>query len=654
MSKRARVVGRGWVLDRGGARRGLLSPTVLLLLLLLTPALPRAAAETTATSAAAGAPAAQLPAPRLRPFPKSLSGDLPYDVDVNLVRLLDARGELRSAQREFDILAWQAFLALNWPAAKDGRPDVRKTPADTAAPRVWSFWRPSETIFLPDGAKPAPWRDGTALGELELFRAKAAWRQTTNSADQNFQAFSGPLVDQNGKWVRYQVLVNREEFDYLFANGLYNLDGQAAFSRRAADNVVDFPAGDRARRRRGAIEIKLAWKELGPNDDRARFFTSRVKVTVSDPPPPGQSGPQVKEIDAGLVGMHIAMHTRSSPEWIWATFEQIDNVRQNRGPHGEPVGPSFRDPARQLPENVLPPKNAIIDPKTGQPVIVNPRSTNPVPTTWVESLTTTPVQVARVPVPKQGSLNPLDETVSADAAALNEEVQAALRAMGSVFQYYELIGTQWPIHPNAPAFAGGAATAPESITHKTPGDVIPVFLVNTTMETYFQKGQQPAGPLEQDDRLAADAPPIDSTPVIGTESCVGCHYSSGICVGFKKAADGSDLFDTTTGQRVPIFGENSHFGRTGNANFSWLLQIEGRALPATHGAGPPPSPAGAPPRPQPRAPARLLDVRPLLERTGSAGARLMDPTVAPRAQSPGAAPAPPPSLPRAPAPAPKR
>lgn len=182
-------------------------------------------------------------------------------------------------------------------------------------------------------------------------------------------------------------------------------------------------------------------------------------------------------------------------------------------------------------------------------------------------------------VPTQGSLNPFDSQLSRSAQELNSQVQQLLKKQSSVFQYYELIGTQWPLHPNAPAAPGGEGSAPESITHKTPGDVVPVFLVNTTMETYFQKGRQPAGPLEQDDRLAPNAPPIDKTEIFGTESCVGCHYSAGICIGFKHNSDGNYEIDKATGQRIPIFGQNSHFGKSGSANFSWLLQIEARSRP---------------------------------------------------------------------------
>jgi hypothetical protein len=63
-------------------------------------------------------------------FPTPLSPDLPYDVDVAKVRKLDNEGKIAVAQREFDILAWRAFIALNWPADKDGQPDRSKTIAD--------------------------------------------------------------------------------------------------------------------------------------------------------------------------------------------------------------------------------------------------------------------------------------------------------------------------------------------------------------------------------------------------------------------------------------------------------------------------------------------------------------------------------------------
>jgi hypothetical protein len=555
---------------------------------------------------------APLHAQSFRPFPVPVSGDLPYDVDVNKVRELDKQGKVIEAQREFDILSWQAFLALNWPADAHGQPQQPNDPkkvADTKGPRVWNFWRSSSSIFLPDGATPSPWTESAASSQdPNAYTVKAAWRQHTTSADQNFQAFAGPLVDQNGKWARYESLVNHEEFDYIVQNELYSQDGQVAFSQRPADNQVDFPIND-GHKKHGAIEIKLAWKELGNGDDPTRFYTTKIKARISEPAKPGQTEPETREFEAGLVGMHITMHTESSPEWIWATFEQIDNVRVNKDAHGNPTHPNFFNPNVPQPVNILPGKNAVIDPKTGFPVVVT--DPNVTPTTWIESLTTAPVQLARIDVPTQGQLNPLDAKIADQAADLNKQVQAELAKLNSVFQYYELIGTQWPVNPNAPAFAGGEGSAPESITHKTPGNMVPVFLVNTTMETYFMKGKQPAGPLEQDDRLAPNAPPIDSTIVIGTESCVGCHYSSGICIGFKTNDDGSYKIDPDTGKRIPIFGENCHFGKTGNASFSWLFQIESQSKPYT----PPANSTAATQATSPKKakavknPAKMLDIK---------------------------------------------
>jgi len=312
----------------------------------------------------------------------------------------------------------------------------------------------------------------------------------------------------------------------------------------------------------GAIEVKLAWKQLGPGDVRDRFLRKWAEVINPD------TGKYDRR-EMGLVGMHIAMRTQSSPEWIWATFEQVDNVKVDENSVGRhssalPSRPSFYNPAEGRVANTLPPRNAVIDPKTALPT-TNYDHAAVQPTTWSKAATTTPVQVTRVIGLDQPTID------------LNNEVQALLRDAGSVLKY-QLIGTQWPVHPNAPAFPAGAKSAPESIIHKTPGDVVPVLLVNTIMETYFQKGVQPAGPLEQDDRLAPDAPPIDDTPVFATESCVGCHYSAGICVGFKKNPTTGDYLLDKSGKRVPIYGINSNFGKTGNANFSWLLQIEARSI----------------------------------------------------------------------------
>jgi len=527
------------------------------------------------------------------PISKDIIGpELPYDVNLPVLRQLSttptkaappfdiAAANIPSAQRLFDVFAWQAFLALNWPAKANGEPDHNKTVADLVAPRVWEFYVDVSLVFREDGEAPPPWTeasqatagghtfwmDGMGIGQpAKKAENSAGFRRPV--LDESLQAFTGPMVDQAGNWVRYQAALNKVEFDYLVENKLYNLEGQAAYT---AGNKIEFPAND-GTTRHGAIEIKLSWKQLNDRDDRARFFVRHAKVVRLDG--------STFEGDFGVVGMHIAARTASSPTWIWATFEQVDNTSANdleRDSQGRPLRPNFSNPDNPAkPVNILTPKNsapvAQYNPKTG-------RDDGPaVFTSWDEALTTDPTQATMVmPVPKA-------------TAALNREMQALLAQMGSVFQYYELIGTQWPAQPSFPAFPNGVATqpdgrllpaAPESILFKVPGRIVPVFLVNTTMETFFQNGNQPAGPVAADDRLAPGLL-ADPSPIFSTESCSGCHFSAGACIAFKRDASGRYLVQQRNGRnyRVPVFGQNASRGLTGNADFSWLMQLRSQSAP---------------------------------------------------------------------------
>jgi hypothetical protein len=145
----------------------------------------------------------------------------------------------------------------------------------------------------------------------------------------------------------------------------------------------------------------------------------------------------------GLVGFHIAHKTDSAPQWVWSTFEQVDNVRVG---HDAPPGTraNFFDPNSKYPVNTPPPRpwnpNAVLPPEQ--------RS-----------------QVTRV--------IPIDDAT----ASLNAQWQGWLRGVNrdSVWQYYELVSTQWPTQPK------NSLTGP-----KAAGEPAPVFLANATLETYIQ------------------------------------------------------------------------------------------------------------------------------------------------------------------------
>jgi hypothetical protein len=506
-------------------------------------------------------------------FPIPLSPDLPFDINVEEFRHLDRDKQIPEAQRLFDIFAWQAFIALNWPAKADGTPDRNKDMRDNMSPRVWMSWRTNGSVFKPDGSRPEPWESAeniAAAKDPTLWRFSKMLNETRspqNELTDFVQAFTGPLVDLDGKFVRYESYLNKTQFDYIVENELYNQEGQIEFVSNKGQPIL-FPANQVApEKKHGSMGIKLAWKQLGANDIPSRFFTREATVVSTSFDDKGNMVKTRSKQLMGLVGMHITALTQTSPNWIWTTFEHIDNVAADDLEYGNAlnghrirVHPNFNNtenPAK--PVNILPPKNALPD-------------ANGNFTTWDEKKTTNPVQLTRV-VP-----------IASATQALNRQMQALLHQAGSVFQYYELVGAQWPVQPGFPAFPGGAGSAPESILFKTPGRVVPVYNVNTTMESYFQSGNQVAGPLEEDDRLPAGffaakpTEPVtpDRTIVFGTESCAGCHYSAGAAVAFKRDENGNPVRDPATGLKIPAYGERANFGQTGNADYYWQFQFKAR------------------------------------------------------------------------------
>jgi len=502
-------------------------------------------------------------------FAPAVTPQMPGDVDIALKTQLEKAQQFPRVQREFDLYAWQMFLALNWPTNSQGQPAPSLEDAAFGAPH-WTLWHNSASIFQVDGAPPEACASPKAGLQLALARApikavsaglKAFSAQATASADprktrflgvisavgelnvakftpgNTGQAFSGPMIDQNGEFVYYEIMLDPNEVAYLCGTKLYNINGQVAFS--GAGGKVAMPWGTPNQDWSGAFELKFAWKVLTKGkDDVSRFYTT--PAVIMDQGPDGQQ--LERHVTVGLVGMHIGHKTETSPQWIWATFEQVDNLSTDQVAHPG-LHPNFHDP------------NCEICTVDQQPVAVNgvyPKI---------------PTQAWRaVPIP-------------ADKAAVNAQAQAALGKAGSVWQYYQLIDTQWPTNPSAAA-APYTAGLPTAISNKPGGDPTPVYLTNITMETYFQAGgeeacnQQEAVPSSvncvgppsapsttaqpliwtspQNNGTAAGLPGTHTT-VFGSESCMGCHSSAGIYT----------AYDPRTGKGTT----SPHL----TADFSWLM-----------------------------------------------------------------------------------
>lgn len=470
-------------------------------------------------------------------LPSPLSPVIPSDVDPALIGTLTKNGEFAQVQRVFDIFSWQQFLAINWPTGEQGKPAPHI--ADLAfGPPAWTRWHESFELFREDGRPPPSMltetqaarplrqavtaRHGVPLGPMAATSTDRSKRilsiisatKALTVLDETRQAFTHPLWDQHGRQAHYEILMNDTETQYIVQNQLYNFDGQIAFSN--THNALNMPAGSFNRPEQpGAIEIKLAWRILdeAAGDIPQRYFTTTAMILNDD-------GKGWHDAQVGLVGMHIAHKTGTSPQWSWSTFEHVDNLQVNSletvQVNGKPqhLRASFNNPdCATCLVNSYPPTK---DPATGQ-------------------LRT---QVTRViPIP------PATEQI-------NRQAQALLRDMGSVWQYYELINTQWPTDPAAPPTTPGPGTLPGSIDNKSGGKPTPVYLANSIMETYFQQGNQPVGQEEEGGPAVTDH-------VFATESCMGCHYSAGIASAYTLGANGV---------------KTATFNGPTSADFSWTFQ----------------------------------------------------------------------------------
>jgi hypothetical protein len=354
--------------------------------------------------------------------------------------------DLDNLQHGFDMYSWLTFIGLNAP-----REGAAPAPANNA-PTQWQAWREISDIMLPGGVRPGAWNSPRVVPEAckaiagaaslrivrraGLNKAGAAPAEVTSEVNQPFD--SGPLIDRNGNYVRYEILVNEPMFQYIVQNGLYSQQGQQSFS-----GPVVFPSGtvtSGSTGTMGAVVVKAAWKVMGPGDDPRQFHITEALAYN-----PASANPKIaascSKVTLGLVGWHAAHKTANEPQWNWSTFEHVSNVPTDAQVSQGSLRAhySFYNPAcTSCPVNQPP-----------------PRPWNPNIQPFPNGFTS---QVTRV--------TPL----TAATVKLNASFQAILA--GTAWQYYELVSTQWP-------------TNAQSKTDPT-GVPAPTFLANTTLETYTQ------------------------------------------------------------------------------------------------------------------------------------------------------------------------
>jgi hypothetical protein len=407
-----------------------------------------------------------------------LKSGLPCAETVNLVGP-PGKTQLENLQRGFDFYSWRTFIALNAPADEsktilDSRPDTRAKWEDMR------HFRQLADIMLPGGKAPRWGERQPAEVPLACRKDFKPGMMIIELIEETFnQPFkTGPLIDQSGNYALFDILLNKQMFDYIVKNKLYSKREQM----RNSALKIDFPAGENPPAGQpggdpGTVMLKVSWKVLESDKEKERFHNVDALVAF-----PGSSDGRIKAAcvrkTLGMVGFHVGHKTKNRLQWIWTSFEHVDNVPEQKDVDARNVQASysFYDPAcdaARCPVNQTP-----------------PRPWDPTPTLKFHSPFKS--QITRV--------TPLTD----DTKEINAKFQKILQ--GTVWANYMLLSTQWPSDFNCARKTAQnpvPSLAPNTDFDKQPDMTCapaPAFLANSTLETYSQ------GSIPQ-----------------ASSSCMGCH-----------------------------------------------------------------------------------------------------------------------------------
>ena len=419
--------------------------------------------------------------------------------------------------------AWQEFIAANWPAvAQDGLPgsrekaDTSKSFGDQSVPLVWHTFRSKVEIYpwlsrLPPGTSP----DGKTFNydalPQYLYRNEipngapvstaeppepVAWINLDETSQIGLNLmFAGrtpptPPPDTHNsspQLIRFLAKANRTHFDYVTSNGYYNHGGDyytrlnnyqnalAANQPPGAQNpIIQFPSG--------TMMVKSAWRLLGPKDDRSHFHTTTVRFYEK------KAGKVVyyQEQSWGMVALHIIVKTPTAPAFIFATFEQEENITLRNGTPLEDADGGVIGP---------PPGDAT------QPIILH---TDAPPATKTIAIGKFPVPAypddqrlyyrelaPSLPGPGAIAVERRFVLIPDEIIAVNRQAHAAIKtynqshpAPNSPWQHYKLVNVQ------AQPFNQGDIRPPNgNNVHDSPFNSATFFQANIVVETDYTLGQ---------------------------------------------------------------------------------------------------------------------------------------------------------------------
>lgn len=382
--------------------------------------------------------------------------------------------------------AWQEFIALNWPA-KAGTRDIADTTQKFGAPGVqplvWHTYRAKNEIF-PGGNSPTVGPHGmtaiapyygydaapqyvyaSSAGQIAACAAQPrvstpAWinlDEVTQIALDSMYAGVVPAaptpVNSNPQLIRFMAKANLAEYAYVVQNKFwYNKPGSPRKAALAnfvtavgtnnfppAGSIISFPTG--------TFEVKAAFRPLTADEKSGqRFYTTQVRYYEK-----GANGVCFREDQWGLVALHIIQKTPSAPAFIYATFEQADNLLTTVNGATVPVEDEnghIVHPSSPATTPVLRYKDATTDPKSYPTVsIVGPDycKLGADPHLFYRNSST------QLGLPSGGNicLNQRDHAIPSPIIAVNQAAHQAIAAYtrqngiaNSPWSYYKLVNVQ--------------------------------------------------------------------------------------------------------------------------------------------------------------------------------------------------------------------
>lgn len=422
---------------------------------------------------------------------KEIAYNPDFTKDENVVPV-NPNSQEEQAINEF---AWRVFIALNWPVDCQGktlssieRPGEKKLIGQAPEnPRTWELYPSPQDVFLPKGAEPPPLNNvpeddrclndragseieykqslrltetGELAGEQEFREVETAMRTDLldgygelKSEVDSVPGIKGkpvkislsdidaanqiPLVDSQGNYVVHEIRINPIEYNQIMDNKWYDATQLAALANSNKQFRLLCSKGMKTRTNskfcdkyeaEGAIEIKTVWRvfdERNSTEEKARYYTTSRKIV-------DRKGKFLEQAELGLIGFHIMQKT-SIRGWIWSTFEHIDNApscNDRAKPYTLYNNECKTGKCQQNKPYVKPPYFWHIT--NGEPKAVTLEE--------IAIKDQTPSQICRA------------NLISKSAMDENQEWQKSLRSIerSSVWQYYQLIGTQWLRNPEIP------------------------------------------------------------------------------------------------------------------------------------------------------------------------------------------------------------